>query len=193
MTSLVAIVGIVAVLRFTPAGGLLRSIVDPTYGSNEERVEFLVRLVAPLTNRNAIIGNGLGDVIAQNFREVDLEAYDIAAGASRAVQLTKNTTLVDNQHLKTFIEMGVVGIGLYLWLYWRFAWNAVKTALRTSNTNAAIGYWGVGFLAAFIIQGLFIDIWDIFPTNLLFWIIAALLSQTSLKSSTPAANRINEP
>lgn len=167
----------VVVLRFTPAGGLLRSIVDPTYGSNEERVTFFVRLVAPLTTTQIIIGNGLGDVLAQNFREVDLETYDIAAGDTRAVQLTKNRTLVDNQHLKTIIEMGVVGIGIYIWLYGRLAIASIRAgASGVSRTTQVIGMWGIGFLAAFSLQGFFIDIWDIFPTNLLFWVIAALLS-----------------
>ncbi|MBI1833834.1 MAG: O-antigen ligase family protein [Candidatus Andersenbacteria bacterium] len=166
-------------LRFTPAGGLVRSIFDPTYQSNEERVEFFVRLIAPLSNTEAVVGRGLGDVIAQNFREVDLEAYDIAAGASRAVQLTKNTTLVDNQYLKTFIEMGVVGIVLYLWLYWRVAVTAIQSVKSSSDSLlGVVGLWAVGFVAAFAIQALFIDIWDIFPTNALFWINAALLTST---------------
>lgn len=167
----------VLMLRFTPAGGLLRSIVDPTYGSNEERVTFFVRLVAPLTTAQVIVGNGLGDVLAQNFRQVDLETYDIASGDTRAVQLTKNRTLVDNQHLKTLIEMGVIGLGLYLWLYVRYAHATMRSAIVGSNqTTQIVGLWGVGFLTAFVLQGFFIDIWDVFPTNLIFWIIAALIS-----------------
>lgn len=178
----VVVVVAVTVLRFTPAGGLLRSIVDPTYSSNEERVTFFVRLVAPLTTKQVIIGNGLGDVLAQNFRDVDLETYDIAAGDTRAVQLTKNRTLVDNQHLKTVIEMGVVGFGIYTWLYGRLLLAAIRAALSRNNIAIILGFWGIGFLTAFILQGFFIDIWDIFPTNLLFWIIAALLSANMVHS-----------
>lgn len=176
---------LVALTRFTPAGGLLRSIVDPTYGSNEERVEFLVRLIAPVTNTQAIIGQGLGDVFAQNFRTIDLQTYDLAAGASRAVQLTKNATLVDNQYLKTFIEMGVIGLVLYGWMYWRIA----ATAIRHLHV---ISLWSLGFLAAFVLQAFFIDIWDVFPTNVLFWVVAGLLS-ANLKPAPPFAQAINQP
>lgn len=165
--------GVLLVLA-TPAGPLLRSVVDPTYGSNEERLEFLVRLIGPTTSAQAVIGRGLGDVLEQNFRSVDLEAYDIATGSSRAVQLTKNDTLVDNQYLKTFVEMGVVGLVLYGWIYWRLG----AAAVRLVRTNAPlIGLWAGGFLAAFLIQALIIDIWDIFPTNAIFWIVAAITSQ----------------
>ncbi len=179
-----AIIALMLAVRFTPAGGLFRSIVDPTYGSNEERLTFFVRLVAPTTYAEAVIGRGLGDVLEQNFRQVNLQVYDIAAGASRAVQLTKNTTLVDNQYLKTFVEMGVIGLVFYGWIYWRLARAGIKLALNSSTlpiTNyrlpVTLGLFQLGFLAAFLIQAFFIDIWDIFPTNALFWIVAALTSQ----------------
>ncbi|MEX0650071.1 MAG: O-antigen ligase family protein [Candidatus Andersenbacteria bacterium] len=165
----------------TPAGPLLRSIVDPTYGSNEERLEFLVRLIAPMTYAEAVFGRGLGDVLEQNFRETDLGVYDIATGASRSVQLTKDQTLVDNQYLKTFIEMGVVGLVLYGWLYWRVGSAAVRIA-RTQKP--LIGLWAGAFLTAFLVQALIIDIWDIFPTNAIFWIVAAVTSQALLTAET---------
>ncbi|MEX1112816.1 MAG: O-antigen ligase family protein [Candidatus Andersenbacteria bacterium] len=164
----------------TPAGPLLRSVVDPTYGSNEERLLFMVRLIGPTTATQAIFGRGLGDVLEQNFRSVDLETYDIATGASRAVQLTKNRTLVDNQYLKTFVEMGVVGLVLYGWVYWRLG----VTAVRLVRTNSPrIGLWAGGFLTAFLVQALIIDIWDIFPTNAIFWVVAAITSQALLASN----------
>ncbi|MFH1353894.1 MAG: O-antigen ligase family protein [bacterium] len=163
-------------LKFTPAGVFLRSTIDPTYASNEERLEFMARLIAPMTNLEALFGKGLGDVTAQNFRQVDLEAYDLATGSSRAVQLTKNRTLVDNQYLKTFVEMGLTGLLIYGWIYWVFlrtAWKIIKN--QGSRMKQLIGLWAVGFLAAFVIQGFFIDTWDIFPTNAMFWIVAGLI------------------
>ena len=179
-------------IRFTPAGIFVRSAFDPTYGSNEERLEFLVRLIAPLSNTEALIGKGLGDVLAQNFRAVDVTTFDIATGDARAVQLTKNRTLVDNQYLKTLVEMGLTGLLIYVWLYWRFG----KAAWQLSNDRTAapgqriIGLAAIGFLAAFVVQALFIDIWDIFPTNANFWIIAALVSAASApRIKNPAARR----
>jgi hypothetical protein len=165
------------VLRFTPAGGLARSIFDPTYGSNEERLTFLARLIAPLTNMEALLGRGLGDVVEQNFREVDLTTTQVAAIDARAVQLTKNRTLVDNQYLKTFVEMGLVGLLLYAWLYVQTMMGAWRLASRAEPHVRGLGLAALGFLTAFIIQALFIDIWDIFPTNALFWLAAALVSK----------------
>lgn len=171
----------VVMLKFTPVGLYVRSAIDPSYGSNEERLEFMARLIGPITNTEAMIGKGLGDVLAQNFREVDLGVYDIASGSSRSVQLTKNRTLVDNQYLKSFVETGLVGLLIYALLFWVFLKSAVtmfrgSTSKHTSKHSLVVKLWGVGFLAAFVVQGLFIDIWDIFPTNALFWIVAALVS-----------------
>jgi len=178
----IGLVVIFILIRLTPVGIYVRSAIDPTYGSNEERIEFAARLIAPMTNREALVGKGLGDVLAQNFRDVDLATFDIAAGSARAVQLTKNRTLVDNQFLKTFVEMGLVGLLIYLWLYLVFAKHSFILATQFPISNfqfpVAVGLWGVGFIVAFVVQGLFIDIWDIWPTNALFWIVAALVSMS---------------
>lgn len=157
-------------LRFTPGGTFLRSAFDPTYASNAERLEFLARLVAPLTNTEALIGRGLGDVTTQNFRQTSVTVLEITEGRGRAVQLAKDATLVDNQWLKSFVELGLIGLVIYFWLFWRYA-KACWELLRNP-----IGLWGAGFLPAFIVQGFFIDIWDIFPTNAMFWVVGALVS-----------------
>lgn len=172
----IVIVGLL-IFRFTPAGPLLRSAFDPTYKSNLERLEFAVRLIAPMTNLEALFGRGLGDVVEQNFRTVRVGLGAITEGASREVQLAKNRTLVDNQYLKTFVEMGLIGLLIYAWLFWRFAkgaWQLVREG--GERHKKIIGLWSAGFLAAFVVQGFFIDIWDIFPTNAMFWIVGGLLA-----------------
>ena len=68
---------------------------------------------------------------------------------------------------------------IYAWMYWRLAKAAFKTQNSKLKIQNVINLWAVGFLAAFVIQGFFIDIWDIFPTNAAFWIVAALVSATS--------------
>lgn len=174
-SGVLAVILIFVLLQFTPAGSLLRSAFDPTYKSNQERLEFLARLIAPMSNVEAILGRGLGDVTQQNFRSVDIGSEEIATGAAREVQLAKNRTLVDNQYLKTFVEMGLIGLVIYFWLFWRFARAAWPTNVHLRSGQLVIGYWALGFLAAFIVQALFIDIWDIFPTNAMFWITGGLL------------------
>lgn len=174
----VAIV-VTLLLRATPVGVFVRSAFDPAYKSNAARLEFLSRLIAPLDNASAMIGEGLGDVTAQNFRRPEVTSFDLASGAGRTVQLAKDSTLVDNQHIKTFIELGFIGLLIYVWLYLRFARASWQAARSPDATKATLGLAGLGFLAAFIVQGFFIDIWDIFPTNLYFWGLAALISNAA--------------
>ena len=176
----------VLVWQFTPVGIFVRSSFDPNYASNEDRLIFMARLLAPISNFEALFGQGLGDVLTQNFRETNISAYDIASGAARSVQLAKNRTLVDNQYLKTFVELGLMGVLIYGWIYWRLAKQAyLLISNRHSQTSSLIGLWGIGFLTAFVVQGFFIDIWDIFPTNAAFWLLAALVSW----SAAPAGRR----
>lgn len=166
-----ALLLVVGMWQIPRARTFLRTAVDPTYQSNADRLESAARLIASVTNTEALIGRGLGDVVQQNLRSV--------AGAS--IQETKDATLVDNQYLKTFIEMGLAGLLIYAWLYWRVARGAWQLV---SGKNRLIGLFGLSFLAAFIIQAFFIDIWDIFPTNAYFWIIAALVSNSLIPKLT---------
>ncbi len=117
-----------------------------------------------------LVGKGLGNVITELRKGGDVSAVDIASGDSRTVQLSKDSTLVDNQYLKTFMEMGVVGIVFTFWIFWRFF-------LAARQASPALQILGIGFLASFMIQALFVDIWDVFPTNAIFWTLAAIISQ----------------
>lgn len=167
---------------FTPVDTFLRSSFDPTYRSNEIRLDFLARLISSVSNTEALLGKGLGDVVAQNFREVNVEGSDVALGEARAVQLAKDATLVDNQYLKTFVELGFFGWLIYAWIGWRFLRAAWSGAHFNQPAQRVLGLWAVGFLVAFVIQAFFIDIWDIFPTNAAFWILAGLLAARDVKT-----------
>lgn len=167
---------LIVMFRFTPVGTFLRTVIDPTYASNADRIAFVVQLISQTSNKDAVIGKGLGNVITEIRKGGDVSAVDIASGNSRTVQLSKDQTLVDNQYLKTFMEMGVVGIVFTFWLFWRF-FIACKEALGATDSQSRIfGIAGIGFLVSFIIQALFVDIWDVFPTNATFWTLAALIS-----------------
>jgi O-antigen ligase len=167
------IVVFVGALRFTPVGTFLQTAIDPTYASNADRISFVVQLISQTSNADALVGKGLGNVITEARKGGDVSAVDIASGDSRTVQLSKDSTLVDNQYLKTFMEMGVVGIVFTFWLFWRFF-------LAAQKATPALRLAGIGFLVAFMIQALFVDIWDVFPTNGIFWTLAALISQSKI-------------
>lgn len=166
-----------ALYRFTPVGTFVRSGFDINYGSNADRIVFIVNLISQTSNTDAIIGKGLGNTITEIRKGGDATAFDIASGESRTIQLSKDQTLVDNQYLKTFIEMGVVGIVLTFWLFWRFFLASKRARSQTEPVSYVLGIACIGFLAAFIVQALFVDIWDVYPTNAIFWTVAALVSQ----------------
>jgi hypothetical protein len=66
---------------------------------------------------------------------------------------------------------------IYAWLIWRFLVGSWQLVQQPDNVMARIvGLTAIGFIASFAIQAFFIDIWDIFPTNLIFWLLAGLVS-----------------
>ncbi|OGY34175.1 MAG: hypothetical protein A3D99_00455 [Candidatus Andersenbacteria bacterium RIFCSPHIGHO2_12_FULL_45_11] len=162
----------IGIFHFTPVGTFLRTAIDPSYASNADRIAFVVQLVSETSNADVLVGKGLGNVVTELRKGGDVSAVDIASGDSRTVQLSKDSTLVDNQYLKTFMEMGVVGIVFTFWLFWRFF-------LAAREASPALRILGIGFLVSFMIQALFVDIWDVFPTNAIFWTLAALISSGS--------------
>ncbi len=169
------LVAFAIIFTVTPVGTFIRSSFDPAYASNQIRLEFLARLVANTNNTQALFGHGLGDIDQKALKSVDVGVSDITQGDSRDVQLAKDSTLVDNQYLKTFIEMGLAGILIYIWIYKR----AIMYSWKLAHYDV-LGLAALGFFASFIIQALFVDIWDVFPTNAIFWIMAAMVSQQSL-------------
>ncbi len=168
---------VVAAYSFTPVGTFVKSAFDPNYASNADRIVFIIHLISQTSNTDAVIGKGLGNTITEAREGGNASAFDIASGRSRTIQLSKDQTLVDNQYLKTFIEMGTVGVVLTFWLFWRFVIASKDALKKRTYSSFVLGIASVGFLAAFTVQALFVDIWDIFPTNAIFWTLAALVSQ----------------
>jgi hypothetical protein len=181
-----------ASIYFTPVGTFVRSAFDPTYPSNQIRLQFLNRLIAATSNTDALIGKGLGDVVQQTSLQVtDVTAGDILSGNGRAVQLSQDSTLVDDQYLKTFIEMGLVGLLIYGWIYGRFWKYSYQLLKQAGQMEKIIGIMGIGFLVAFVVQALFVDIWDVFPTEAYFWIMAAVVSATCHSGLDPESSFFN--
>ncbi|MDP3997163.1 MAG: O-antigen ligase family protein [Candidatus Andersenbacteria bacterium] len=182
LAGLTAVIILSAVfMRFTSAGVFLRTAIDPTYGSNQDRIMLVANIIGDTTNGQAIWGKGLGNVVTQQYEGADATAEDIAELDSRTVQLAKASTLVDNQYLKTFAELGLIGILIYLWIYYRIARKCWRVIVGGgAKSQLVIGWWGLGFLAAFVTQALFIDIWDVWPTNAIFWVAAAMVSREVL-------------
>jgi O-antigen ligase len=169
------------IFTFTPVGTFVRSSFDPAYASNQIRLEFLARLVGNTTNTQALFGHGLGDIAQKVVKSNEVDTSVLTQADSREVQLAKDSTLVDNQYLKTFIEMGLVGLLLYAYLYWKALSVSWQLVLQKHDAfRRILGFMGLGFFTAFLTQALFVDIWDVFPTNAFFWIMAAMVSQASI-------------
>lgn len=169
---------LLAVLLFAlpTSRALLRTVVDPTYRSNEERLLILAQLVADTSNTDALLGRGLGDVLGSTMRSVTISLGDIAAADVREVQIAKARTFVDNAVLKTGIELGFFGVLIVGWLGWTVLRLGVQRARDTRLPEGRIlGRAAVATTVGLGVLAFFLDVPEIFPVALLFWTFVGLL------------------
>ncbi len=170
------------VMFHTKAPTYLATLIDRRYKSNEERLYMVYSLIGESNTTTNIFGKGLGDT-TQGREAKKIGLTEIFSFESQKIKEAKAKTLVDNQYLKTFSEMGLVGIAILLGIFYFLIKTAYKLIKITDDKflKAVL----VGILAAgvaFIVQGLAIDIFEIFPTNILFWTLAGVLMAVYYKN-----------
>lgn len=177
ITVILGIVAATLLMMFVPrVQTLIRTVADPTYGSNQERLQILAELVADTTNTEALIGRGLGDVLESTRRTVSISLSDLVAADVRNVQVAKARTFVDNAVLKTWIELGIVGVILFGWITWhvlRSAWTVQRTTPAPESRAFARALWAITW--GLVALSLFLDVPEIFPVALLFWTLVGLV------------------
>lgn len=174
----VLLVGVLggAVFAVPRTRAILGSALDPAYASNRARLEIVAGLLAHVSNRGVLVGEGLGDTVTLLGRTANISLYDIAAAGALGVQVAKARTFVDNAVLKTFLEQGIVGLVFAAWIAVRLMMQCVRV-LRGEQTPErhalalAFGATTVGLATLW----LFLDVPDIFPVNLYFWTFAGLI------------------
>ena len=148
----------------------LRTAIDPTYASNAERLEILAGVVATASPTSAIVGEGLGDVVSATMRSVSISLGDIAAADVRHVQIAKARTFVDNAVLKTWLELGVVGLGLIFWITVRalgMSWRESRMGSLPEGRALARALFAT--TVGLVVLSFFLDVPEIFPVALFWW------------------------
>lgn len=183
---LVGVLGGVA-LAIPRTRSILGSALDPAYASNRTRLEILAGVLAGVSNSGAVVGEGLGDTVTLLGRTADISLYDIAAASAQEAQVAKARTFVDNAVLKTFLEQGTVGLVLAGLVAVRLITQCVRV-LRKEQTperhalTLAIGSTTVGLATLW----LFLDVPDVFPVNLYFWMFAGLVATSRVSQTSEA-------
>lgn len=175
----VALAGLLvgSVLLSVPrARTLVFSVVDPTYASNRERLDFFTGVLAGLSPVGAVGGEGLGDTATLLGREAGISLYQITAADVRDVQVAKARTFLDNAVAKTVVEQGVIGLVFAGWVGARVFHTALARFRRGSTPEQrAVGLAMGSLICGLAALWLFLDVPDLFPVNLYFWIFAGLV------------------
>lgn len=170
----------VGTVVFPRAGSLLRTITDPTYGSNAERLEILTGLVASSTNTSALIGRGLGDIYQGTGREINISLSDIVSADAQGVRTAKDRTFVDNAIIKTWTEMGLAGLMIVFYLLWcvlRLTWSTAITGDNDEKNVFAAGLFSATI--GLVVMSFFLDIPEVFPIALYWWTFIGILEASA--------------
>ncbi len=177
-----------AALTIPRTRSVIGTALDLDYASNRERADILMMIVSDTDARSAIIGRGLGRIDFSATRNASLGAIDILKADADAVRTAKAKTFTDNAVLKAFLETGVLGIAAYgLAIYG--ALYAAASAARTKVLGR-----GVIFLYAYIAAtaglfalSFFLDVPEVFPVQLYWWIASGAVAAISDERKTDAA------
>jgi len=155
---------------------LLRTVIDPNYASNWERIKILSDLVIETNNTEALVGGGLGDIMESTNRVANISLADIAATNVQSIQQAKAQTFVDNAVIKTWIEAGLAGILVVAWLLYIALRMTLELARkgRLANTRS----FGTGLFAVtvgLVVLSFSLDVPEIFPVMLLWWTFLGVL------------------
>lgn len=168
----VGTIGVVAlpVLLLPNVRSLLHTVADPTYQSNRERLDILAGLVAASTHVSALTGQGLADVLGATGRTATISLGDIVAADASLVRAVKAKTFVDNAVLKTWIELGLVGVLLLALIAGRFLVMCFRNARGGGVPEArAFARAGGAVTVGLIVLSFFLDVPEVFPVALLWW------------------------
>ncbi|TSC63740.1 MAG: hypothetical protein G01um1014106_412 [Parcubacteria group bacterium Gr01-1014_106] len=161
----------------------IRAVANPAYQSNRTRLDIFAGSLSEVSNVGVLIGEGLGDTATVLQRTADISVHDIVAGEVREAQIAKARTFVDNGVVKTWVEQGTVGLVIVGWI----AVRLLHLGFRTFRAGIAESR-AIGMAMGVLVCGLFalwflLDVPDMFPANLYFWVFAGLLTAAEVSNS----------
>ncbi len=87
-----------------------------------------------------------------------------------------------NLYLKVFLELGLVGLAIFLVLVGGSLWNAGRNLrhVYAIPSMRLTYFWGIATVMAFLVAGLVIPTLDASPVNYYFWFLLGLISSKEL-------------
>ncbi|MDO8512180.1 MAG: O-antigen ligase family protein [bacterium] len=171
----IILVVLILFLAIPRTRNLLRTVVDPTYASNQARIGIMASLVSEMSNVDALLGRGLGDIFESTDRNINISISDIVANNVQSVQTAKAQTFVDDAVFKTWIETGLFGLLIVGWLVWNIVTNSWR--LNVGGKSVEEKYFGIALFATTVglfVLSFFLDIPETFPVALYWWTLVGV-------------------
>lgn len=88
-----------------------------------------------------------------------------------------------NLYIKVWLEMGLVGLIVFLWIVSESLWRGLRQLRRPVTINSETGLllrWSFAVVVAFLVGGVVIPTLDAYPINYYFWLLLGLLSRPKI-------------
>jgi hypothetical protein len=96
----------------------------------------------------------------------------------------------DNDYLRHMIEVGVIGLSVFLLIIWdfvRLSWRSYHQTIAPSHKYFHLAI--IGFITGLLIEAIFIDIFEASKIAFLFWYLMGLVSLFSLDYEKSSAGQ----
>jgi O-antigen ligase len=111
-----------------------------------------------------------------NFRILKWRYMDLPKG--------DETILANSLYLELLAGSGILGLVSFLWLSWELARRMMASAAVADRSTRGIAFFGMTYLAAFLLHGMVDYFLKFTPTFLLFWLVLGTLSRRAQQGGT---------
>ncbi|MBK6710109.1 MAG: O-antigen ligase family protein [Chloroflexi bacterium] len=179
---------------------IIVSVVLALASSNSQKVlnDAIVAITNPLEAPTFVYRVQLwNEVMIPALRENPLWGYGTSSAGEGLSNLYEGTGSKHfpshNLYLKVFLELGLVGVFLFLTLVvgsllksWRF----VRRSHLSSPDIVLTQHWAIATIVAFLVAGLVIPTLDVYPVNYYFWLFLGLISSREFTQTQPVVVRL---
>lgn len=182
-----------AALAFLLFGPSLRSVVYETWNVDLARTPVISRLVDAGSDEGSLVWRfDLWKQMSRSIAERPLHGHGLATFPvlqERQELRFFQGVGAHNDYLRLLAEIGIVGLGMYLWL---FAWilvSLIKVYRRATDKRMRTFLLGViGLCVGLFVESFFENVLQATPVMWMFWVALALTLTDTGKEKTPSSD-----
>lgn len=153
----------------------IKSRISPTQFTQDIAIQRRIsiwKFTALMIKDHPIIGSGIGTF---KYNSLKYQAIFFDQGQNRSLYVHGFATKAHNEYLQLWAELGIIGLGIFIWLFisfFSYGLRFLKKSKNNYNQGIVIGFMGVA--VAILIDSIFGFPFHLIATVILFWLSMGL-------------------